>query len=294
MAIEGFFDIDVPKAETLAMQYGVKAYASLDDLLTVPHLDAVYIATPTISHKELCLRAAQAGKHILCEKSLAMNAAEAEEIALGCQKQGVLIKEGFMYRHHTQHQFVKDMVTQGEIGMPVLFSACFGFPSFPPGDFRMNTQLGGGARLDAGAYVINAARFFFGREPVSSHSYVLWNEQELDIQGNAIADFGLGQTAQLAYGMNNSYKNTYTIWGTKGEIALLRAFSIPSWELPVCRIKTQGLQKEYNLPSCDHFAAELEDFATAIRHNSFNYEEIVFQSRALEMLRDRIKDKSKE
>ncbi len=283
--IHGVYDVNRDRSSALAKQYGAHVFTELEDVLADSAVDAVYIATPTAYHKELCISAAKAGKHILCEKSLAMNSGEALEIVAACKKGAVLLREGFMYRHHSQHQFAYDMVQKGEIGDPVLFSAWFGFPSFPESDFRMQKDLGGGAVLDAGAYVVNAARFFFKREPVSCHSYTHLNADGLDVRGSAIMDFGGGQTANLAYGMNKSYKNSYSIWGTKGELTLLRAFSIPAWEIPVCQIINQGLKREYSLAACNHFSGELEDFANAAQKNEFDFDEAVHQAKSLDMLR---------
>ncbi len=285
VALCGVYDVLSERAQVLANRYDVAAYTSYDEVLEDSDIDAVYISTPTVYHKELCILAAKAGKHVLCEKSLAMDPSEAQEIAAACRKSGVAIMEGFMYRHHTQHSFVQNMVKQGEIGEPWLFSAWFGFPSFPPSDFRMNKAMGGGALLDAGAYVINAARFSFRSEPASSHAYLQLNKDGLDMRGTAILDFGGGRTAEVAFGMNNSYKNSYSIWGTKGEITLLRAFSIPAWEQPVAVIKNQGLKREYILPACDHFAEELKGFATLIQEQKYDYDEPILQAKALDLLR---------
>lgn len=283
--LRGVYDVLGERAQALAKQYEVIVYPSFGKVLEDLDIDAVYISTPTGYHKELCVSAAKAGKHILCEKSLAMDPAEAREIAAVCRKSGVMLMEGFMYRHHTQHSFVQNMVKQGEIGEPWLFSAWFGFPSFPPADFRMNKAMGGGALLDAGAYVVNAARFFFQSEPASSHACLQLDQAGLDMRGTAILDFGGDRIAEVAFGMNNSYKNSYSIWGTKGEITLLRAFSIPAWEQPVAVIKNQGLKREYVLPACDHFTAELDAFSAFIREQKYDYDEPVYQAMALDLLR---------
>lgn len=262
--ITGFFDLDSRKAEALGQAYGAPAFRELAELLNSKEVDAVYIATPISTHAELCKAAADSGKHILCEKSLALNPEQDAEIRAYCQSKGVRLLEGFMYQYHTQHGFVREMIAQGEIGEPVLFQAWFGFPPFPETDFRMIKELGGGALLDAGAYVIHAAKNFFGREPVSEHRAITYNGKGLDIQGSILMDFGLGQSALLSYGMNNSYKNSYSVWGTQGEITLLRAFSIPEQEIPLCRIVNQGLTREYKLQPCNHFVEELKAFHTLI------------------------------
>lgn len=256
----GFYDLDHAKAQTLASAYNAAVFDDLDDLLACARINAVYIATPISTHAELCKKAADHGKHILCEKSLALNPSQDAEIRKYCDARGVCLLEGFMYQYHTQHGFVREMIAKGEIGEPVLFQAWFGFPPFPDTDFRMKKEMGGGALLDAGAYVIHAAKNFFGREPETEHRVITYNHNGLDIQGSILMDFGKGQSALLSYGMNNSYKNSYSIWGTRGEITLTRAFSIPEHHIPVCRIVVQGLVREYQLQPCNQFVEELKAF----------------------------------
>lgn len=263
--VAGFFDLDKSRAKDLALKYNTKTFDDLSKMLKDPEVDAVYIATPVVTHKELCIKAAAAGKHVLCEKPLAMNLEERREIEECAQEKGVVLLEGFMYQYHSQHKFVRDMVDQGEIGEPRVFQAWFGFPPFPPEDFRMQKDQGGGALLDAGGYVRHAAILFFGREPLSENMILHHDENGLDMHGSILMDFGNSQTAQLSFGMNNSYKNTYSIWGTKGEISLLRAFSIPEHHIPVCRIVNQGIVREFQLPPCNHFVEELKYFCGIIK-----------------------------
>ncbi|NLW19638.1 MAG: Gfo/Idh/MocA family oxidoreductase [Candidatus Cloacimonetes bacterium] len=256
----GCYDNDPAKAKALAQNHGIRAYDSLTQLLEDTSIDAIYVATPTVSHQEICLAAAAAGKHILCEKSLAMDLGQAQNMVDACKARGLSLVEGFMYRHHAQHKYVQEQICGGELGKPWLFEAWFGFPALPQTDFRRNKNLGGGVILDAGAYTVHAARNFFGREPRRIVSVIHHDENGLDIQGRVLMDFGDQQSAQLAFGMDNGYKNSYSIWCEKGEIWLKRAFSMPASELPVCFVKTQGLLREHQLAPCDHFLEELKAF----------------------------------
>ena len=262
--IQGFFDLDVSKAERFAHEYAAQAYPTLEAMLGDKTIDAIYIATPISTHEELCMKAAKAGKHILCEKSLSLNPEQDKRIRDYCAQSGIYLMEGIMYQYHSQHQFVRDMIANGEIDEPRVFQAWFGFPPFPPTDFRMQKDLGGGALLDAGAYVIHAAKNFYGREPISEQRILHHDQNGLDMHGSIMMDFGNSQTALLSFGMNNSYKNSYSIWGTKGEITLLRAFSIPEHHIPICRIVNQGLVREYQLQPCNHFVEELKFFASTV------------------------------
>jgi hypothetical protein len=102
---------------------------------------------------------------------------------------------------------------------------------------------------------------YFFREPLSENMILNYNEAGLDMHGSILMDFGNNQTAQLSFGMDNSYKNSYSIWGTRGEITLMRAFSIPENHIPICRVANQGLVREYQLKPCNHFVEELKMFS---------------------------------
>ncbi|MDP3115393.1 MAG: Gfo/Idh/MocA family oxidoreductase [Candidatus Cloacimonadaceae bacterium] len=262
--IHGFYDLDSGKAEEMAKKYGTRSYNHIEELLSDTEIDAIYIATPVSSHTELSLLAAGYDKHVLCEKPLALNDSEAQKVSALFKELNLVLLEGFMYQYHTQHQFVREMIAKGEIGVPIVFYAWLGFPPFPATDFRMIKEMGGGASLDAGCYVKHAAEMFFGRAPIDTNSVVADDESGLDIHGSVLMDFGMGQSAILSYGMDNSYKNSYSVWGTKGEITLCRAFSIPEYEIPICRVVNQGLVREYQLKPCNHFVVELDQFTQMI------------------------------
>jgi len=277
----GCFDTNPERAKAASVKFGGTPYESLENLLADSRIKAVYIATPIATHAEICLAAAAAGKHILCEKTLAMNPQQTKTVIEACRSRGLVLEEGFMYKHHTQHKFVRDIIDSGELGEALLFQAWFGFPPFPEQDFRMRKDMGGGVILDAGAYTVHAARTFFSREPIRIFSSVSYNKQGLDMHGSVLMEFGGRQTAQLNFGMDNAYKNSYSIWCSKGEIWLKRAFSIPSFEIPVCYIKTQGLIREYQLAPCDHFEMELQSFCRSIESGVYDYEDISNQAAAL-------------
>ena len=134
-----------------------------------------------------------------------------------------------MYQFHTQHQFVKKLIQDGEIGIPFHFQGSFGFPPINENDFRYKKELGGGVVLDAGSYTMHAARHFFGEEPISSHA-ILENEgHEVEIRETVLLNFGESRTANLIFGFNNMYQSKYSIWGTKGIITLERLSYDKTW-----------------------------------------------------------------
>jgi len=255
---------NIEKARRCASETGCEAEETYDSLLNRSDLDAVYIATPTGMHTEWAVKAAQRGLHVLCEKSLAPSLAEVELIIQAGEKNNVSVLEGFAYQFHSQHSFVRNMVQEGQIGQPVVMQAWFGFPPLDPQNFRYDKNLGGGALLDAGAYTVHIARRFYGREPVQVFSTLDVSSSGVDIHGSVLLDFGLGQTAHLAFGFDNMYKNSYQIWGTEGTLSLSRAFSIPPKLPPVLVLERQDFKEEITLPPSDQFVAEINHFCKGI------------------------------
>src|SRR6476619_7312578 len=146
------------------------AYGSYEELLADPAIDGVYIGLPNSLHAEWTIRAAQAGKHVLCEKPLTRRASEAERMAAACESAGVILMEAFMWRHHPQHAQVRELLAAGEIGEPALVRATFSFAMGAERragpDVRVQPELDGGAFMDVGCYALNAARFLFDAEPI--------------------------------------------------------------------------------------------------------------------------------
>jgi len=207
------------------------------------NFDAVYISTPIGTHKDIVILAAENKKHILCEKSLAVNLKEVEEMISICKKNNVALFEGFMYQFHTQHKYVKNLIASGEIGTPLHFQAWFGFPPINKNDFRYDKILGGGALLDAGSYTVHAARHFFDSEPIKCFSVLEDEGHEVEIRGSVLLDFGKSKTAHLVFGFNNMYQNKYVIWGTLGVITLERAFALPPHFMSKLILEKQGEKK---------------------------------------------------
>ena len=153
------------RAKLIAARFGIeRAYHDYQTLLNDPDVDAVYIALPNHLHRIWTMRAAEAGKHVLCEKPLAINASECDEMIATCQRANVLLMEAVMYRFHPRMVQLKRMLTTRELGDIRLLHTAFSFPfDFDrPHNFRAHPEFGGGALLDVGSYCVNAARWLVG------------------------------------------------------------------------------------------------------------------------------------
>ncbi len=182
---------DLARARELAERHSIaKVAASYDAVLEDPEVDAVYIPLVNSLHREWTLRALSAGKHVLCEKPLAMNASEAEDMAGAAQRSGRHLMEAFMYRFHPRTRRFVESVRD-----PLYVQARFGFTLDKPANYRMQSALGGGALLDVGCYTVSAARWILG-EPSTVHAYATFRG-DVDITTSALLEFAGGQTAAV-------------------------------------------------------------------------------------------------
>jgi NDP-hexose-3-ketoreductase len=282
-------DRKIEKADNVRREFGVPLVTTLNEALSSFDFDAVYISTPIGLHATAILEAAQAKKHVLCEKSIVATLQEAEEVVAACKKHEVALFEGFMYQFHEQHKFLKSLISEGRIGKPFRFEAKFGFPPIDPTDFRYSQKMGGGSLLDAGSYTVHAARHFFEKEPQSINSNVFYGDQEVDIRGHVLMDFGEGQVADLSYGFDNYYQNKYTIWGTKGCLTLSRAFAVPPDFSSTLIVEADGKIENITMPKDDHFIKELLYFTEGAKSGFQRetwYKEILLQSNCLQKIKN--------
>jgi predicted dehydrogenase len=157
---------DPARAEAYAREWGIPiAYGSYEALLADPEIDAIYNPLPNSLHARWTIEAARAGKHVLCEKPIALSVAEVDAIEAAAREAGVVVTEAFMYRHHPQTRRLKALVDDGTIGTLLLVRGSFSFQLQRPGDVRFVPELGGGCLWDVGCYPVSMARYLAGAEP---------------------------------------------------------------------------------------------------------------------------------
>ena len=157
---------DAVKAEAAAAELGIpKSYGSYEALLADPAIEAIYNPLPNHLHVPWTLKALEAGKHVLCEKPVALDAAEAQQLVDVSRRTGRLVAEAFMVRHHPQWLKARALVESGRIGEARAVSTLFSYYLTDPGNIRNQADIGGGGLYDIGCYAINTARFLFGAEP---------------------------------------------------------------------------------------------------------------------------------
>jgi len=213
---------DPKRAREFASRHAVPVVCpTYEALLREPEVDAVYIPLHHSAHKEWALHAAAAGKHVLCEKPLAMNAADAEEMGAGAERAGVLLMEAFMYRFHPRP---RDFVAG--LRDPMFVNATFGFTLDDPENFRLRRELGGGALLDVGCYTVSVARWILG-EPVGmdASAHLADGPEGVDMTVSAFLRFGSGATASVWASFEGPEEQELTVVTKTGRQRLERPFS---------------------------------------------------------------------
>jgi predicted dehydrogenase len=254
-------------AETLAKyapgQAGVACYDELDALLADDSVQAVYLPMANHEHAEWALKAIRAGKHVLCEKPMALTVADIEAMAAAAREQGVVAMEGFMYRFHPQHARVRELVESGLIGEVRSVQAHYSFMMRPARLYRLaeSTARGGGAMWDIGPYAIHSARWCFDAPPVAVTAIAKYVESGADITTSGVIDFGGGKHAQFDVSFEWSRQSSYTLIGTLGGVRCQAAWQLPG-DVPVVSWWTDdGRQGEETLPPANHFVLEIEHFS---------------------------------
>ena len=220
---------DAEKAAQAAREFGfAKSYGSYEALLADPDIDAVYIPLPNHLHAEWIKKAADAGKHVLCEKPFAMDAAQAVDAARYAESKGVKVMEAFMYRFHPQWVRAKEIVLSGEIGKVLFVQTRFAFNNRDPRNIRNILETGGGAIYDIGCYACSSARFIIGKEPSRAISLT---ERDAtfgtDILSSAILDFGDAR-AIFTVGTQSFPTQRVDVIGSAGSISIHIPFNMYS------------------------------------------------------------------
>jgi predicted dehydrogenase len=265
------------------------ACGSYEELLGDPRIEAVYIPLPNHLHSEWTLRAIGAGKNVLCEKPLALNANEAQVMVQAARDKSVFLMEAFMYRFHPRSRRIKALVDQGAIGAPRLIRAAFCFRHPDPTDARFRPEMGGGVLLDVGCYGVSLARWIFGAEPEMVQALAEYGGSGVDLTTVGLLRFSGGRLAVVEASFQSALQQTFSIVGTEGAIELPHDAFIP-WEKDAI-FRLRGVDEEEGkvevIPGADEYQLMVEHFADAVLGNvslDFPPEESVNNMRVLDAL----------
>jgi predicted dehydrogenase len=265
---------DLAKAQSAASNLKIgKAYGSYEELLADPEIEAIYNPLPNHLHVPWSIKAAEAGKHVLCEKPIAMNAAEARTLLAARDRTHVKIGEAFMVKTHPQWLRARELVRTGKIGELRAIVSAFSYFNRDPKNVRSKPEWGGGGLLDIGSYPITISRFMFGAEP-RRVSGVLERDPDFgtDRLTSGILEFAAGHSIFTCSTQLVPYQRMQFL-GTKGRIEIEIPFNSPI-DKPTrifvddgSDVGGAGIKTEI-IPTCDQYTIQGDVFSKAIRENT--------------------------
>jgi predicted dehydrogenase len=271
------------KAEQFRAEFGLpRAFPSYETMLADAQIEAVYIPLPNGLHGEWTIRAAEAGKHIVCEKPFAADASEARRVAAVVARAGVRAMEAFMWRFHPQHLRARQAIDDGVIGAVRVVRASFSFPLPRKENVRLRTELAGGTVMDVGCYPVSASRFYFGAEPV--RAFVRGDidpEFGVDMRAGGLLEFAAGR-ALIDCAFDLPYRTAVEIAGEKGTIEIPRGW-LPEDEAAVV---IDG--KTERLPRANQYVLQFEHFSRCILEGTpprYGPDDAILQMTALDAVR---------
>lgn len=262
---------DVDRATAFARDTGIATvHPTYEALLDDPEIDAIYVPLPNNLHAAWSIRAANAGKHVLCEKPLAATAAEARAVFEAARKNGVYVVEAYPYRAQPQTLKMQELLTSNAIGRLQLIQASFGFPLTDAANIRMNPALAGGALMDAGSYPVSFVRTVTGTKPTRVFAISRWADSGVDLTTLATLEFPNGLLAQISCSFATARHRHAFIAGDAGSIGTTYFNDTSAPFPPVLEVKRgtgwDALYEVVETAASNGFLAEAESFHDLVRH----------------------------
>lgn len=274
------------KAQEIVSQFGGEIFESYSEIANSPEIDALYIPLPPALHYKWAKFALENGKHVLLEKPSTVKSSDSIDLVEIAKQKGLALHENYMFQFHEQLDVIKETVAAGEIGDIRLYRLAFGFPKRATGDFRYVKELGGGALLDAGGYTIKYATMLLGETAQIACSQLNYTEDfDVDLFGSATMVNSDGVVVQLAFGMDNNYKNEIEVWGSKGTIYSGRVLTAPDGLTPNMIIRKGNDEEVRELPTDDTFKKSINYFLDCISNNNIrneSYKSIINQAKLID------------
>jgi len=284
---------DLGKAKAAAGKLGIdRAFGSYEDLLADGEIEAVYNPLPNELHVPWTLKALAAGKHVLCEKPIALDAEEARSLIEARDRSGKLVAEAFMIRHHPQWRRAKELAGTGVIGQPLAIQTFFSYRLLDPDNVR-NIPPGGGGLYDIGCYAILSARYIFGAEPTRVAATIDRDPNfRTDRSVGAILEFPGGRHSTFTIGTQKSAHQRVTIVGDAGRIEIMVPFNAPPDRPTEIAIDSGadlfgGGRRIERFPVCDQYTLQGDAFSRAILNGTaleYPIEDAILNMRVIDAL----------
>ena len=255
---------DLSKARAAASELNIpNAYGSYEELLADSSIEAIYNPLPNNLHVPWTLKAAEAGKHVLCEKPIALNAAEARTLIEVRDRTGLRIQEAFMVRTHPQWLETRRLINSGRIGSLRSITGFFSYFNPDPANIRNHLELGGGALMDIGCYPITISRFMYETEPTRVLGLIERDATRTDTLTSAVLDFPNGHSTFTCSTRLAPYQRMI-FTGTEGRIEVLIPFNAPNDRPTQILLNDETIE----FPICDQYEIQGSLFSRAIRENT--------------------------
>lgn len=256
---------DGERACTFAEAHGIpRAHGSYDALLEDAEIDAVYVPLPNGLHREWVIRLAEAGKHVLCEKPLALNEAECIEMEEAARANGVRLMEAFMYRFHPRIGRVRERIAAGDIGALRMIRSSFTFKLTRADNIRWDPALGGGALMDVGCYCVNVSRTIAGAEPLEAQAFAKWSDRGVDSELVGTLRFPGDVVAHFDCALTMERNEVFEAAGTDGVISVPSAFLPGTDDAPIHIDRGRDGRSTDVVPGDDEYRLMVEHFAEAV------------------------------
>ncbi len=251
-------------ADAYAREWNIpRAYGSYEAMLADPEIDVVYNSLPNHLHAEWSIKAMRAGKHVLCEKPIALTLAEVDEMTAISRETGMVLAEAFMYRHHPQTMQVMELVKSGAIGKIQLIRGAFTFTLTREGNYRHIKEMGGGSLWDVGCYPISFARTILGEEPAEVFGWQVTGPGGSDVSFVGQMRFGNGVHAQFDSGFASPSRTFIEIVGSEGDLYIPTPFK-PGLKTEI-QLTREDKQKTIKIKGQALYLGEVEDMCDAIQ-----------------------------
>jgi len=276
---------DLGRAQAFASEHGLaRAHGSYEELLADPEVDAIYNPLPNSLHVEWSIKALEAGKHVLCEKPMSRHSDEVDRAFDVAEREGRVLEEAFMWRHHPQVARTRELIAAGDIGDLRVIRAAFAFVAADPNDIRLQADLDGGGLMDVGCYCVSGCRTLASAEPVRGYAEYIPGGNGVDVALAATLRFPGDVVAHFDCGVSYLGGDQLEAVGSEGSV-----FLDDPWHgrEAVIELRRNGLVERIETGPANSYALELADFEAAVRGEDpplLTRADAVAQARAIEAL----------
>lgn len=284
---------EIEKAKLFIKNYGGTIFDGYQSLIKDRAIDCIYVPLPPALHYKWANLGLEFGKHVFIEKPSTTCLKDTQSLVNLAKQYDLALHENYMFAYHEQLNYIKKIVNSGEIGDVRLYRISFGFPLRQSNDFRYKAELGGGALLDCGGYVLKYASMLLGDTTKLDYARLNHiNGFEVDMYGSAALSNDQGVTAQIAFGMDNNYKCELEIWGSKGTFYTNRVLTAPRDFEPEAIIRKGNEETKIHLPADDTFSKSIQVFKECIINKKIRedeYKVMIRQEELLEEFKNKLK-----